>query len=65
MSNPPSSRAMGATLQLVTASTILAIVLGILVGIISALRQYSAIDYSFTVLYWVLLVAIGVAALLA
>ncbi|WP_254359586.1 ABC transporter permease [Microbacterium hominis] len=41
-------RAMGATLQLVTASTILAIVLGLLVGIVSALRQYSAIDYSFT-----------------
>ncbi|MDQ7880415.1 ABC transporter permease [Microbacterium sp. QXD-8] len=42
------ARAMGATLQLVTASTVLAIVLGILVGIVSALRQYSAIDYSFT-----------------
>ena len=41
-------RAMGATLQLVTASTILAIVLGILVGIVSALRQYSAVDYTFT-----------------
>ena len=42
------SRAVGATLQLVTASTILAIVLGILVGIVSALRQYSAVDYTFT-----------------
>ncbi len=41
-------RAMAATLQLVTASTILAIVLGITVGIISALRQYSAVDYTFT-----------------
>ncbi|HYP73646.1 MAG TPA: ABC transporter permease, partial [Microbacterium sp.] len=41
-------RAMGATLQLVTASTIFAIVLGILVGIVSALRQYSAVDYTFT-----------------
>lgn len=42
------ARAMGSTLQLVTASTIFAIVLGILVGIVSALRQYSAIDYTFT-----------------
>ena len=41
-------RAMSSTLQLVTAATILAIVLGITVGIISALRQYSAVDYSFT-----------------
>lgn len=42
------ARAMGSTLQLVTAATIFAIVLGILVGIISALRQYSAVDYTFT-----------------
>jgi peptide/nickel transport system permease protein len=42
------ARAMGATLQLVTASTILAIVLGVLIGIVSALRQYSAVDYTFT-----------------
>ncbi|SIT71635.1 ABC transporter permease [Microbacterium sp. RU33B] len=41
-------RAVGSTLQLVTASTIFAIVLGILVGIVSALRQYSAVDYTFT-----------------
>lgn len=41
-------RAMGSTLQLVTAATILAIILGIAVGIISALRQYSALDYTFT-----------------
>lgn len=41
-------RAMGSTLQLVTASTVFAIVLGILVGIVSALRQYSAVDYTFT-----------------
>lgn len=41
-------RAMGSTLQLVTASTIFAIILGITVGIISALRQYSAVDYTFT-----------------
>jgi peptide/nickel transport system permease protein len=42
------ARAMGSTLQLVTASTIFAIVLGVTVGIVSALRQYSAIDYTFT-----------------
>jgi peptide/nickel transport system permease protein len=41
-------RAMGSTLQLVTASTIFAIILGIAVGIISALRQYTAVDYTFT-----------------
>lgn len=41
-------RAMGSTLQLVTAATIFAIVLGVLVGIVSALRQYSALDYSVT-----------------
>lgn len=41
-------RAVGSTLQLVTASTVFAIVLGILVGIVSALRQYSAVDYTFT-----------------
>lgn len=41
-------RAVGSTLQLVTASTIFAIILGILVGIVSALRQYSAVDYTFT-----------------
>lgn len=43
-------RAMGATLQLVTGATIFAIILGISVGIISALRQYSAVDYGFTFL---------------
>jgi peptide/nickel transport system permease protein len=41
-------RAMESTLQLVTGATILAIVLGILIGIVSALRQYSAVDYTFT-----------------
>ena len=41
-------RAMGSTLQLVTASTIFAIILGVAVGIISALRQYSTVDYTFT-----------------
>lgn len=41
-------RAMSSTLQLVTAATIFAIILGITVGIISALRQYSVVDYTFT-----------------
>lgn len=40
--------AIVSTLQLVTASTFLAIVLGISVGIISALRQYSSFDYLIT-----------------
>ena len=38
------------TLQLVLAATILAIVLGISIGIISAIRQYTAFDYSITFL---------------
>lgn len=41
-------RAMSSTLQLVTGAAILAIILGITVGIVSALRQYSAVDYTFT-----------------
>lgn len=36
------------TLQLVTAATVLAIVLGVAVGVVSALRQYSGFDYSIT-----------------
>jgi peptide/nickel transport system permease protein len=36
------------TIRLVLASTILAIILGIAVGIVSALRQYSRFDYSTT-----------------
>ncbi len=39
------SHAIGSTLELITASTILAVVLGISIGIVSALRQYSAFDY--------------------
>ncbi len=41
-------RAMGSTLQLVTGATIFAIILGVGVGIVSALRQYSALDNTFT-----------------
>jgi peptide/nickel transport system permease protein len=40
--------AMGATLRLVLAATVLAIVIGVAVGIVSALRQYSGFDYTIT-----------------
>ena len=40
--------AMGQTIQLVTISNIVAIVLGIVIGITTALRQYSAYDYGIT-----------------
>lgn len=40
--------AMAQTIQLVTAATVLAIVIGIALGIISALRQYSPLDYGIT-----------------
>ena len=42
------SLAVSATLQLVLAATILAIMFGIMDGIITALRQYSAFDYTVT-----------------
>jgi peptide/nickel transport system permease protein len=38
------------TIQLVTAATLLAILVGVAVGIVSALRQYSGFDYSVTFL---------------
>ncbi|UFU07488.1 ABC transporter permease [Ruania halotolerans] len=40
--------AIVSTIQLVTASTVLAIFLGIAVGIVSALRQYTTFDYLIT-----------------
>lgn len=40
--------AMGSTLQLVTAATVLAIVVGITLGIVSALRQYTTFDFVMT-----------------
>ncbi len=40
--------ALGSTLQLVSASIVLAIVLGVSVGIVSALRQYTTFDYLIT-----------------
>ncbi|MGC5617204.1 ABC transporter permease [Georgenia sp. Z1491] len=42
------------TLQLVTAATFLAIVLGVAIGIASALRQYSTFDYVITLASFVL-----------
>ena len=42
------------TIQLVTAATLLAILLGVAVGIVSALRQYSGFDYSVTFLSFLL-----------
>jgi peptide/nickel transport system permease protein len=42
------SVAMGATIRLVLFATIIAIVLGVTVGMITALRQYSGLDYSVT-----------------
>lgn len=42
------SRAIPATIQLLLAATVLAIVFGITIGVITALRQYSALDYAVT-----------------
>lgn len=42
------SSAIPSTLQLVTAATLLAIVLGISIGVVTALRQYSGFDYLVT-----------------
>ncbi|WP_029291254.1 ABC transporter permease [Cellulomonas sp. HZM] len=39
------AHAIGSTLQLVTAATFLSLLLGVVVGIVSALRQYSSFDY--------------------
>ena len=45
---PQLTRALGLTLRLVLVSSILAMILGLAVGVISAVRQYSAFDYSST-----------------
>jgi peptide/nickel transport system permease protein len=42
------STAMGSTLQLVTLATILSIIVGITIGMTTALRQYSGYDYTVT-----------------
>lgn len=41
-------QAMLSTVRLVTAAVVLAIILGVTVGIVSALRQYSGFDYTIT-----------------
>jgi peptide/nickel transport system permease protein len=46
--------AVSSTLQLITASTLLAIVLGLSIGMITALRQYSGFDYVVTFITFVL-----------
>lgn len=42
------TQAATATLRLVTASLLLAVILGITVGVVSSLRQYSGFDYTIT-----------------
>ena len=46
--NAMLEQALGQTLQLVTIATIVAIILGLIVGITTALRQYSGYDYTIT-----------------
>lgn len=48
--NTLMSQAVGQTLRLVTSAILIAIFLGIAVGIISALRQYSGLDYTVTLI---------------
>ncbi|NJC23041.1 peptide/nickel transport system permease protein [Arthrobacter pigmenti] len=43
-------RAMGQTILLVSAATVLAIIIGITLGIVTALRQYSGLDYGVTMM---------------
>jgi peptide/nickel transport system permease protein len=45
---PLISNAIGQTLQLIMVATIAALVLGIMIGIVTALRQYSSLDYTAT-----------------
>jgi peptide/nickel transport system permease protein len=48
--NTEVANAAGVTIQLISASLILAVTIGILIGITSALRQYSGYDYTVTFL---------------
>jgi peptide/nickel transport system permease protein len=50
---PDLKRAMGHTLQLVIAAELLAILLAVGIGVYSALRQYSAFDYTATTVSFV------------
>ena len=45
---PDITRTLGHTAQLIILSEVLAIILGVAVGIYSAVRQYSVFDYTFT-----------------
>ena len=45
--------AAGSTIQLVTAATIIAILVGVTIGILTALRQYSGFDYTVTFLTFI------------
>jgi peptide/nickel transport system permease protein len=45
---PDIQRVMGHTVQVIALAEVIAIVLGVAVGIFSAIRQYSAFDYLFT-----------------
>jgi peptide/nickel transport system permease protein len=45
---PQITRTMGHTLQFILIAEVLAIIVGVAVGIFSAIRQYSIFDYSFT-----------------
>ncbi len=47
---PMLASALGSSLKLITASTIAAVFMGITIGIVSALRQYSGLDYTVTFL---------------
>lgn len=47
------SNAAASTIQLVTAATIIAILVGLTIGILTALRQYSGFDYTVTFLTFV------------
>jgi len=47
------SAAANSTIQLVTAATIIAIIAGLTIGILTALRQYSGFDYTVTFLTFI------------
>jgi peptide/nickel transport system permease protein len=51
---PQLQSAVGSTFRLVLVATVLALVLGVIVGIVTAIRQYSAFDYSVTFISFVL-----------
>lgn len=56
--NQPVTDALGSaitsTLQLITAATVIAIVFGLAIGMITALRQYSGFDYTITFITFIL-----------